>query len=365
MKKLLLASTALVATAGFAAADVALTGSAEMGIKREAGNDVTEFHTDVDVRFTMSGESDNGISFGAVVDLEDAAQMGGTNTDTNVDYNVFISAGAATLTMGDTDGAFDAALDEVNVAGGSIADDETAHAGFSGNGGPVAITAGAAAVGLDLNGDGDITDAGETLAAAVPFAISTSMGLDGGQDGQVARFDYAFSGATASLSVEVPDTDDGSDPVWGIGVNWSGDLSGLTLGVGVGYQAQNDVGNVAGLSLKTTFSNGIVAAVNFSRYNDDGGALPDHSHAAIGLGYSAGALAIGVNYGVYTLNEDFGAMDSGETLSSGFGLAASYDLGGGLSAHLGYGSSSINDDATPAGFDDDFDSISLGLAMAF
>ena len=61
----ILASTALVATAGAASAqDIALSGMAEMGIF--GGQDIdTQFFTDVDVTFTMSGEADNGLTFGA------------------------------------------------------------------------------------------------------------------------------------------------------------------------------------------------------------------------------------------------------------------------------------------------------------
>jgi outer membrane protein OmpU len=68
------------------------------------------------------------------------------------------------------------------------------------------------------------------------------------------------------------------------------------------------------------------------------------------------ALSIGVNYGEYT-NQ---GGDENED-NSGFGLAASYDLGGGLTAQLGYGSSNYGKDSA----DDDRDSWSLGLAMSF
>ena len=345
MKKLLLASTALVATAGFAAADVALSGAAEMGIKQEFGADRAEFHTDIGVTFSMSGESDNGISFGASIGLEEAQD--GVATDIEDDYTVFISAGAATLTMGDTDGAFDKALTEVAI-GSAIADDHTSHAGYSGN-----------------------------------------AGLDGAEDGQVARFDYAFSGVTLSLSAELDDdgeTDataagfsatlttvsttaggaavvvagpavtiteavaaDGNDnPVWGLGVAYSTDLAGLSLGVGLGYQSQEDNGQITGISLSTTFTNGLQAIVNYSVFSPESG--DDMTHAAIGLGYSANALTVGVNYGVNSVD--------GDEVSSGFGLAVNYDLGGGLSAQLGYGSSSVD------GLDD-VDGYSLGLAMSF
>ncbi|MGX9355738.1 porin [Roseobacteraceae bacterium S113] len=365
MKNLLLATTALVATAGFAAADVALSGSAEMGVKGGSEQDRTEFHTDISVTFTMTGESDNGISFGASIGLEEAQD--GVLTDAEDDYTVFISAGGATLTMGDTDGAFDKALTEVAI-GGSIADDHTSHNGYSGNGGFNGGSAPTAAenisevvAGTDLNGDGDSTDTFEITAASDGTA-GGGMGLDGNNDGQIARFDYTFSGVTVSLSSELDDADDGADPVMGIGVAYSADLGGVNLGIGLGYQSQEDFGQVTGISLSTTFNNGLQAILNYSNINlDDDNLLGDDtiSHAAIGLGYTMNALTVGVNYGQY--------MSGGDEAQAGFGVAVNYDLGGGLVAQFGYGSSTIDDDlATATGVSDDStDTWSLGLAMSF
>ncbi|MEO1580050.1 MAG: porin, partial [Pseudomonadota bacterium] len=70
MKKVLLASTALVVSAGIAAADVSLSGSAELGIFDD--DTETQFHTDIDVTFTMSGETDGGLTFGASIDLDES-----------------------------------------------------------------------------------------------------------------------------------------------------------------------------------------------------------------------------------------------------------------------------------------------------
>ncbi|RMH39212.1 MAG: porin, partial [Alphaproteobacteria bacterium] len=68
MKKVLFATTALVATAGVAAADVSISGYAEMGVIGGTGMDA-QFHTDIDATFSMSGTTDNGLTFGASVDL--------------------------------------------------------------------------------------------------------------------------------------------------------------------------------------------------------------------------------------------------------------------------------------------------------
>ena len=71
MKKVLLASTALVVTSSAAMAEVGLSGYAEMGIVGGGGAMETQFHHDLDVKFSLSGESDNGLSFGATIDLDE------------------------------------------------------------------------------------------------------------------------------------------------------------------------------------------------------------------------------------------------------------------------------------------------------
>ena len=308
----LLASTALVATAGIAAAEVKITGYAEIGIIGGDKYATDSWHTDIDVTFSMTGESDGGLAFGASIDLDEAddSAAGGSLAFGNMTQGgetYFLSYGALRLDMGDTDGAFDAAMQEVNLAGASIADDETSHAGFNGN-----------------------------------------AGLDGTFDGQIARVSYSAAGFTAGISAEIDDSGD-ADPVWGLGLRYTTDLGGTAIGIGLGYQTQEDIGDLVGISLDAKMANGFSAAINYSELDPEVGD-DNVTHLGLGVGYTMNALSVGVNYGVYEVD--------GDETSSGFGLAATYDLGGGLAAHLGYGNSDI------AG-SDDVDSYSLGLSMSF
>ena len=329
MKKVLFATTALVASAGIASAQgVEISGSAEMGVVGGDRHGETQFWQSVDVRFTMSGETDNGLTFGATIDLDDVADMaistgaGATSASGHdpvdigageqfADFNVFISGDFGTLTMGDTDGAFDWAMQEVNIVGGSIDDSETFHAGFNGN-----------------------------------------SGLDGlgAHEGQIVRYDHTIGDFAFAVSVEIDEVGAGLDPIFGIGGKWDGDLGGLTLGVGLGYQTGQGAAGVDseifGISVDTSFDNGLSAALNYSS-RDTGGVTTDH--IGVGIGYEMDAIAVGLNYGQY---------DTGGATSDGFGLAVNYDLGGGATMHFGYGSSS------PAGGPDS-DSFSLGLSMSF
>ena len=64
MKNLLIATTALVATAGFAAADVTLSGAANFGLLNN-GTDDAVMYNNASITAAMSGETDGGLTFGA------------------------------------------------------------------------------------------------------------------------------------------------------------------------------------------------------------------------------------------------------------------------------------------------------------
>lgn len=289
MKKVLLASTALVATSSFAlAADVKVSGNAEIGIFDNGVDDV-QFFQSADVRFSMTGETDAGLSFGATIDLDDLADMGILGHDSNdvnggqfADFTVFVSGSFGNLTMGDTDGAFDWALSEVGALT-SIADDHTTHIGYSGN-----------------------------------------SGLDGTYDGQVLRYDNTFNDFGFALSAELDDTGTG-DEVIGVGVRWSGDMGGTDIAVGLGYQ-DNGVTDVTGVSLRAGFGD-LTAVLNYSTFSATAG---DTDHVGVGVTYSSGPLSLHANWGEF--DPDVGLS------TDGYGVAANYDLGGGAVAMLGYGS---------------------------
>jgi len=81
MKKLLIASTALVATAGMAAADVTVSGHAAAGYHSNltnvaTGSTVAEgIYSNVGVDFAMSGATDNGISFTASLNIDAGTEI--------------------------------------------------------------------------------------------------------------------------------------------------------------------------------------------------------------------------------------------------------------------------------------------------
>ena len=342
MNKILLATTALVATAGLASAEVALTGSAEMGLADKGDGSSVEFHHDLDVRFTLSGETDGGLTFGASIDLDENVGDIGAGSGSHA---VFISGGFGTVTLGDTDGALDWAMTEVAI-GSAIADDHSTHVGYNGN-----------------------------------------AGLDGAHDGQVLRYDNTFGDFGVAVSAELNDgddvsSDDGSelDTTYGLGLRYNVALAGLDLGLGLGYQTgaiaftvadgTGDFGDddniikmnadLVGLSVDTTFANGLRAILNYSKGDLDNNA-GDFDHTALGLGYTSGDLTISANYGEFGKDFDH----------KGYGVAVNYDLGGGAVVQFGYGKSDYGSDSQLEDSDGnalagtDNATWSLGLAMSF
>ena len=132
MKKILLATTLLAGTAGYAAAEIAISGSARMGVVQmrtgvvapvaaTAGPDGilgtaddtpavagspgavnTVFSSRVRIQFDGTGTTDGGLSFGASMRAD---QTGGNGDNTaNGDSTVFVSGAFGKVTMGDVAG---------------------------------------------------------------------------------------------------------------------------------------------------------------------------------------------------------------------------------------------------------------------
>ncbi len=121
MKKVLLATTMIVAGASIAAAEVTLSGDARMGVI-SAGSDnpltpaIDEgglaFTSRARIMFTFAGETDGGLAFGGSFRANDAgAAAGGTAG------SIFLSGAFGKISMGDVDGAAQMATGNVSDVG--------------------------------------------------------------------------------------------------------------------------------------------------------------------------------------------------------------------------------------------------------
>jgi outer membrane protein OmpU len=281
MKKILFATTALVATAGVAAADVSVSGRAAFGLQYNGVAKTSVVRNYFDLYFTGTTETDGGVSLSATIEMEGIGAVGGVSTGTKVSpinaTTVFsASAGGLTFTYGNTDGAFDKAMTEVHR----------------------------------------IPGIGFELWAGASF-------IDNDDDNNVARIDYAMGDFAVAVSYA------GFDKSTGIGVKYSTDLGSAKVTFGAGYESQKATAapvqaadDYWGLSAKADFGAFSVAA----GYADSKNKTQYNGTYNISAQYSANGLTVGANY-----------LNSKNANSNGYTVFGSYGLGGGASLFAQYG----------------------------
>jgi len=268
MKKILLATTILVGTAGFAAAEITLSGSAVMGVGDNGVNTVSKMETYV--TFTGTGETDGGLSFGLSSTMATFSVTDESFADDGT--SVYISGAFGKLSMGDV-----AEADEVgtlsDIGGiGGLGVDNVAEA-FSGD------SAGRASHDINYTYSAD----------AFSVSASTRLGANGSGDAYAIGAKYTFGDYYA----------------------------------GAGYNTDNEgrpnSGTVTSLYAGGTFG-AVSAKAMYSTFEADAGAAFDADAFGIYAAYTMDALTISAEY-----------ADNDRVLDAAFGIGASYDLGGGAS----------------------------------
>ncbi|MDE0211963.1 MAG: porin [Boseongicola sp.] len=184
MRTFFLTSTALVMSAGIAAAEVSIGGDGRMGVKSLDGADVV-FDSRIRISFTASGETDNGLSFGGSVRADQDGTEGAAG-------NVYLSGAFGKVTFGDTGSA---AKQAVGQAGG---------VGYTGLG--------------DLNEIGYISDVHPSV-----------------------RWDYTMGDLSLHASTDSIGQADGADSLLSGAMSYSiGDV-----GIGAGVERMGDRQNIA------------------------------------------------------------------------------------------------------------------------
>ena len=103
MKKVLLATSALTLSAGFASADVSMSGTGGAGVFGADGADLSVY-SGVDLGFSLSGASDNGMTFSASLDMGggqtlDTGDFELDTQDMGTDDNASVTIGVSGLTI--------------------------------------------------------------------------------------------------------------------------------------------------------------------------------------------------------------------------------------------------------------------------
>ncbi len=243
MKKILLATTVLAMTASVAAAEVAVSGSARMGVYNNG--DETAFTSRVRIKFVGSGTTDGGLSFGAEMRAD---QNGGNTSGTaNGDSTVFVSGSFGTLTMGDVaGGAADNLVGQVSGVGFTGLKDNN-EIGFLGGTATAArydYTSGALSVSV---GVGQPTAADEARSVAVKYAAgsySVALGYSETKtDSQVDLLGSATFGA-ATAKVRVADLESAADPAYAVSLDYVAGAATVTAfrGINVDFAGKDTTG---------------------------------------------------------------------------------------------------------------------------
>ena len=320
MKFILLATSAVALTAGFASAEVTLSGDARMGIisgfdlaladdPLTAGVDESlidesdlQFTSRARVKFTLSGSTDSGLEFGASFRADNAV---GASAGTA--GSVFISGAFGKLSMGDVDGAANAAVGQVS--------------------------------GVGLTGLGDLNE-----VTYIANGGATNGGF-GSQDDPSALYEYSTGDLTIYASATNPS---GVSDAYAIAAKYViGDYA-----VSLGYEDQRLVGGFKETQLllgaTASFGSATVKAVYGNIGYNDGSA--DQKQMAVSVDYVVDALTV---TGFYMDSEDAAPSIFGGERA--YGLGAAYDLGGGASVVGGY----VKNQTT------DQDAYDLGVSMSF
>ena len=267
MKKILLTTTALVATAGFAMAEVSVSGSADMGLKySDSGVNKTTVESDVDLNFSASGETDGGIAWTASGGVSNDTNTGNSGVSTGaVDTGtVSISGDFGTVSVGDVSSAIsavgiaDVGYDGIgidNVAEGSRAPSNsdvrwayamdglslvvTSNSHTDASGVSVGWTSGAMSMVVATNSDGNtggvtnnaasVSTSVGGMSVAIMMADSSTASIGSSQGMAVSMPMDGFGTVTFALADSHSDTDAS------FGVGFSKSLGGgATLAGGYG-----------------------------------------------------------------------------------------------------------------------------------
>lgn len=263
----------LVGTAGFAAAEVSLSGSASMGVARDAGGAFATY-TEAGIAVSMSGETDGGLSFGASFDTSsgtgydfaDDDGFDGVDDSTGIFGNpeVFISGAFGKLSM-KKDGYAEYVEDDVEAGDikyeystggasiGLIVDDAGEYSASLG------YTADALSLGAAYDSDdGKAMGTASYTVGAITATVTLQNATAGANSVKVA---YSQDGISASVKVADDDT-------WEISGGYS--ANSLSLGVATNdaseweVTAGYDLGGGASLEGGVNYTKDAYAGVKFA-----------------------------------------------------------------------------------------------------
>jgi outer membrane protein OmpU len=295
-------------SAGFAAADVSVSGDARMGIVSSDGD--STFSNRVRIKFSGSGTTDGGLAFGGSFRAHEA-----TDAKNGTAGSVFISGAFGKVSMGDVDSGDAAAVGQLSSVG---------YTGL-GSGNSIAYAADGGVIGFGENDPLEISAAAARVlytysAGAVTVNISTAQ-IDN-SDTDTANVDFYGSSS------------------YGVGVSYT--TGGATVAVGYGSVSGTDAVSDEDVSLTDTsasvsyaMGDSTVKAIYQNKVSEveneeyisvaSMGASVDHKIDAL----TVTAYAVSSEYTSPYYNDESYSLNR-------MGLGVAYDLGGGAAFKAGW-----------------------------
>jgi outer membrane protein OmpU len=292
MKKILLATTILAMTAGFASADITFSGSASAGVAKNGidnggspdpnttglADDTFFSYSNFDLVVTATGQTDSGLSFGASFDAS-AGQSYALADDDGFDENGG-AFGTPTIYVSGTFGKISFSTDNLDFYNTDVVNSGDADVQYEGTFG---------GFGVGLIGDVDSGD----LAAQASYTLA----------GIALSADYNQNGA--------------ADAIWDASASY-------TMGAFTGtLAADNDTAAFdVEESIKLAYSNNGIGA--WAKANSN--AAPDDTSFDVGASYAANG---------YSVTVEVSDVTAANNTVAHWTVTGNYDLGGGLSLEAG------------------------------
>ena len=353
MKKILLASVALTAFAGAAAAEVSFSGSATLGYNdhsdRTAGafGDHDGFYSDLNLDVAFSATLDNGITVSAAADVDETDATDGEMSG----VTLTIASDAASLVYGDTEFAAKSmwsAAGDMEADSFAIQDGEGVLKGtFSFGGVDMAVS------GLVQDAEGDLaTDDLTQLSFGAKAAVGAATVVVAYQEELVAADLTNGLNATANGDMTYAET---------MGVSVAFAAAGADIKVGFASETNTGGTDYDSTGISVSYPMGDVTVSAYYVSEDDSTAVDAKDNSGISFAYAADGISLTASYAdeqgtdVTKLEGSFDA-GNGLTVYAGYigkdsdtddtYIGASYDLGGGAALAVSYADDTNNDEAS-------------------
>ena len=248
MKKLLLATTMLMTAGSYAAADVSVSGDGRMGVVSTDGT--SEFSSRMRIKFTGSGTTDGGLSFGGSFRAADAiGAASGTSG------SVYISGAFGKITMGSTGNAVDSLVSNVSAVGyGASGLDGAQELGLVDSADKEGVSYNIAVSGATVEvGAGQLDGAAEYYSVAVAYAfggINAAIGYESDADDTNTKAAFSAKVGPATVKVALADRDSNADLGYAMSADFA--MAGATV---TAYYA-NDNADEANMAVGVSYDLG-------------------------------------------------------------------------------------------------------------